>query len=349
MARPHTQNPAECLPERSACRATSAGHFGCHRIPIPVRRGLHGTTPFRYHFPCLSKKSTSWARPCLQIFENLLPDNDNIRRRVAERSGATGHRPYSLLTAIGRETSTTLCKSSRYRGNEAIRSNRGPSSFGREDWRNFKRFRQEPSAVTDGEFESRWRVPRKPAPAPLERTVVSTNGHHAQNNAAILKPQIGMLPDGIDLSIASTTSASNWFVLSIFRRRNRRSRNSTESGRSSSNASTVFGRGTSAFCACRRKTAARLSPCRRASSKIQQQEIVRVKELLKGSDAPSLDQIRFLGTASHFLADRCNGRPCRRTSVSVSRPAGKWLELPLYDVLSAQPNLDASQIRRNQI
>src|SRR5208282_5515760 len=41
--------------------------------------------------------------PVLAVFENLLPDNDDIRRRVAERSQADGSDTYSLLSAIGRD------------------------------------------------------------------------------------------------------------------------------------------------------------------------------------------------------------------------------------------------------
>src|SRR5690606_21376683 len=41
--------------------------------------------------------------PVLAVFENLLPDNEDIRRRLAERSKAEGTDPYSLLTAVGRD------------------------------------------------------------------------------------------------------------------------------------------------------------------------------------------------------------------------------------------------------
>jgi len=37
------------------------------------------------------------------VFDNLLPDRADIRRRVAERTGAEGTDPYSLLAAIGRD------------------------------------------------------------------------------------------------------------------------------------------------------------------------------------------------------------------------------------------------------
>lgn len=41
--------------------------------------------------------------PVIAVFDNLLPDNEDIRRRVAARSDADGIDPYSLLSAIGRD------------------------------------------------------------------------------------------------------------------------------------------------------------------------------------------------------------------------------------------------------
>lgn len=37
------------------------------------------------------------------VFENLLPDNTDLRRRIAERTEARSDRPYDLLAAIGRD------------------------------------------------------------------------------------------------------------------------------------------------------------------------------------------------------------------------------------------------------
>src|SRR5687768_3654173 len=37
------------------------------------------------------------------VFDNLLPDSDALRKRVAEKVGAEGTDAYSLLTAIGRD------------------------------------------------------------------------------------------------------------------------------------------------------------------------------------------------------------------------------------------------------
>ena len=41
--------------------------------------------------------------PVIAVFDNLLPDNEDIRRRVAARSDADGIDAYSLLSAIGRD------------------------------------------------------------------------------------------------------------------------------------------------------------------------------------------------------------------------------------------------------
>ncbi len=41
--------------------------------------------------------------PVINVFDNLLPDGDVIRRRVAERVGAGGTDAFSLLAAIGQD------------------------------------------------------------------------------------------------------------------------------------------------------------------------------------------------------------------------------------------------------
>ena len=41
--------------------------------------------------------------PVVAVFENLLPDSEALRRRVAEKVGAEGTDAYSLLAAIGHD------------------------------------------------------------------------------------------------------------------------------------------------------------------------------------------------------------------------------------------------------
>jgi len=46
--------------------------------------------------------------PVLAVFENLLPDNDTVRRQIAARAHAEGTDAYSLLRAIGHDCVGTL-------------------------------------------------------------------------------------------------------------------------------------------------------------------------------------------------------------------------------------------------
>ena len=46
--------------------------------------------------------------PVLAVFENLLPDNDTLRRQIAARAHAEGTDAYSLLRAIGHDCVGTL-------------------------------------------------------------------------------------------------------------------------------------------------------------------------------------------------------------------------------------------------
>ena len=41
--------------------------------------------------------------PVIAVLDNLLPDNEPIRRRVAERVKADGYDAYSLLARVGRD------------------------------------------------------------------------------------------------------------------------------------------------------------------------------------------------------------------------------------------------------
>src|SRR3546814_206354 len=41
--------------------------------------------------------------PVIAVFDNLLPDNDNIRRQIAAKVQADGIDAHSMLTALGRD------------------------------------------------------------------------------------------------------------------------------------------------------------------------------------------------------------------------------------------------------
>lgn len=81
-----------------------------------LRRASSGAIDFQYDESWLNWKHTfpvSLSLPLREdaysgaevvaVFDNLLPDNDDIRRRIAARAKADGTDAYSLLSAIGRD------------------------------------------------------------------------------------------------------------------------------------------------------------------------------------------------------------------------------------------------------
>ena len=70
-----------------------------------------------------------------------------------------------------------------------------------------------------------------------------------------------------------------------------------------------------------------------------------ILELLKGSDAPSEDPAAFLRASIVFWLIGATDGHAKNFSLFLS-PGGRFRLTPLYDVLSAQPSLDAKQIQR---
>ena len=81
-----------------------------------LRREASGAIDFRYgpewlawknNFPVsqsLPLREDRYAGdPVIAVFDNLLPDNNDVRKTVAARQHADGIDPYSLLAAIGRD------------------------------------------------------------------------------------------------------------------------------------------------------------------------------------------------------------------------------------------------------
>ena len=76
--------------------------------------------------------------------------------------------------------------------------------------------------------------------------------------------------------------------------------------------------------------------------------MVQVLNLLKGSDTPAKDQEMFLKAQLLFWLMGATDGHAKNFSIFLG-PGGSFRLTPLYDVLTAQPSLDAHQIRRNQM
>ncbi len=150
--------------------------------------------------------------PVLAVFDNLLPDNDDIKRRIAERMQAGGADAYHLLAAIGRDCVGALAFlpegvdpgkagaiDARAVTDQDIADTvsnlaRNPLGIGADpEFRISIAGAQEKTALLY--WKDRWHVP-----------------HGATATTHIIKPQIGTLPNGVDL----TNSVENeYFCLAL--------------------------------------------------------------------------------------------------------------------------------------
>lgn len=76
--------------------------------------------------------------------------------------------------------------------------------------------------------------------------------------------------------------------------------------------------------------------------------MVDILTFLKGSDTPADDQKLFLKAQILFWLIGATDGHAKNFSVFL-RPGGSFSMTPLYDVLTAQPSLDARQIERKQM
>ena len=287
------------------------------------------------------------------VFENLLPDSELLRRRLAEKVGARGTDAFSLLSEIGRDCvgalqfisvgeepsakkPTVAGKAVSEREIEHLLASlaRAPLGLDREqDFRISVAGAQEKTALL--RFKGKWLKPQGITPT-----------------THILKPQIGALPNGLDLS----NSVENEFyclrLMAAF-------------GLPAAEAEMkTFGQ-TKTLVVERfdrrwidKKQLLRLpqEDCCQAlgcppSRKYQNEGgpgLVDILKLLKAADAPAEDQQRFLKSQIIFWLIGATDGHAKNTSIFLG-PEGRFQLTPFYDVLSAQPSLDSRQIERKQM
>jgi len=282
------------------------------------------------------------------VFENLLPDSDDIRRRVAERVGAEGVDAYSLLARIGRDCVGALQflaegeepGDSRVLTGEplshaqiaAMLKDLGRTPLGIRTERDFRisvAGAQEKTALLF--HDDQW----------VEPTGTTPTTH-------ILKPAIGTFPNGMDLTdslenehfclrlmaafglpVACTeiTSFADTRALVIERFDRLRARD----GR--------LIRLPQEDC-CQ---ALSVPPTRKYQSE-GGPGIVEICGLLQGSDEPLRDRANFLKATILFWLIGATDGHAKNFSIALM-PGGRFTMTPLYDVLTVQPSLDAGQLQ----
>jgi len=290
--------------------------------------------------------------PVFAVFDNLLPDNDAIRQRVAERVHAPGNDTYSLLASIGRECVGALqflpegevpgpagTIDGRPVGDAEIAhilGDLGSSPLGLGDDNDFRisiAGAQEKTALLY--WQSKWMKPLGTTPT-----------------THILKPQIGRLPNGIDLS----NSVENEFLCLKFTAALGLPTASVEIQDFGDERTLVVERFDRVWTRDHRLLRRPQEDCCQALSVAPTRKyesdggpgIAAILNLLKGSDAPDEDQAQFLKSLVVFWLLGATDGHAKNFSIFLY-PGGRFRLTPLYDVISTQPSADAGQIRRNQM
>lgn len=289
--------------------------------------------------------------PVIAVFDNLLPDRDDIRRQLAARSGADGIDPYSLLAAIGRDCVGAL---------QFLPDDVGPGKAGdvkakpisnKKIGDKLKNLATAPLGIDDDrEFRiSIAGVQDKTALLWWDDSWHTPSGTTATTH--ILKPQIGDR-DGRDL----THSVENeHFCMRILDQLGIPAA-ATEIADFDGQTALVVERFDRRRTGDGRLLRVPQEDCCQALSipptrKYQADGgpgMADMVEFLKGSDDPDYDQRMFLKAQIAFWLLAAIDGHAKNFSVFLY-PHGGFRLAPLYDVMSAQHLFDLKQIQRKQL
>lgn len=315
---------------------------------------------WEHHFPIslsLPPRSTSYKGEAVAaVFDNLLPDDVTVRRRVAEKTGAQGADAYSLLEQIGRDCvgamqflpdGVTLDPLQPIEGEpvsdeeiEAILANLARAPLGinaDQEFRISVAGAQEKTALLY--YEGRW----------LRPTGATPTTH-------ILKPQLGEVPSAGGIVDLSNSVENEHYCLAVMREFGLPVARTTIE---------TFGKRTvlsvERFDRLWRRDNQILrlpqEDCCQAlsvppSRKYQAQpngrpgpSAVDILKLLQGSDHPLTDQAAFFKSQIIFWLIGATDGHAKNFSIFI-RPNGRYELTPFYDVISAQPAFDAKTIRQ---
>jgi serine/threonine-protein kinase HipA len=291
------------------------------------------------------------GEPVTAVFENLLPDSDDLRKRVAGKVGAAGTDAYSLLAAIGRDCigalqfidgdtmpESTTAISGEPVDDEAIERllnslAQAPLGLSREDdFRISIAGAQEKTALLW--LDGQWLKP-----------------HGTTPTTHLFKTQIGKLPNGIDLS---DSVENEFYCLQLLKHLGFQVNRAdiVTFGKARALVVERFDRVWSNGRLIRLPQedccqALSVSPVRKYQSH-GGPGIRDIAQLLKGADSPASDHRTLLQAQLVFWLIGATDGHAKNFSIFL-HPGGRYALTPLYDVLTAQPSLDARQIERKQM
>lgn len=292
------------------------------------------------------------GEPVVAVFENLLPDSTALRRRVAEKVGAAGDDAYSLLAAIGRDCVGAL----QFVADDAVRpaaaaplSGEALDDEGIEKL--LKSLAQAPLGLSrDDAFRiSVAGAQEKTALLRLDDQWIKPRGTTPTTH--LFKTQIGQLPNGIDLS---NSVENEFYCLRLLHHLGLRVNNAQimTFGRTRALVIERFDRIWSNGRLIRLPQedccqALSVPPSRKYQSD-GGPGMLAIAALLKGADSPADDhRTLFQAQLAFWLIGATDGH-AKNFSIFL-HPGGGYALTPLYDVLTAQPSLDAGQVQRKQM
>lgn len=292
------------------------------------------------------------------VFDNLLPDSDALRRRVAQKVGAAGTDAYSLLAAIGRDCVGALqFVADNDDHHDDDRHGDGHTIAGDvvdDDAieKLLKGLAQAPLGLTrDDDF-------RISVAGAQEKTALLQHGdkwfkpHGTTPTTHIFKTQIGELPNGIDLS----NSVENEYYCLKLAAAFGLPVNHAEIATFGKTTALVIERFDRRWTKDGRLLRLPQEDCCQALSvpptrKYQSDGgpgLLQLLNLVKGSDIPAEDQATLLKAQIFFWLIGATDGHAKNFSIFLA-PGGRFHLTPLYDVLTAQPSLDSGQIQRKQM
>ena len=285
--------------------------------------------------------------PVLAVFENLLPDNDTLRRQIAARAHAEGTDAYSLLRAIGHDCVGAL---------QFLPEDSEPTPAGvidavpvseREIAAILHNLATAPLGITEDES---FRI--SIAGAQEKTALLRWNGRWCKPRGTtatthIFKPTIGKLPNGVDL----TSSVENEYLcLKILNALGLPAANA-EMETFGDRRVLIVERFDRLWTGDQRLLRLPQEDSCQALSvpptlKYESDGgpgITDILKMLRGSDEPLSDQRSFLKANIAFWLMGATDGHAKNFSIFLS-PGGRFRMTPLYDVISAQPSVDSKQI-----
>lgn len=288
----------------------------------------------------------------LAFFDNLLPDNDQIRRMVAQRVGAKGADAFSLLDKIGRDCVGAL----QFVPEGGDIAPPGPPEgipLGDAEVADIiRRLATAPLGIrVDGERELRISI----AGAQEKTALLWDNGWCLPKGATptthILKPALGRLPNGLDMSLSVE---NEHFCLALCR----------ELGLDVAQSRIVD------FDGVRVLAVERFDRLKAKDGRLlraPQEDLAQALcvppslkynsdggpgiggclNLLNGSDYAEEDRLAFLKAQIVFWLIGALDGHAKNFSLFLT-PGGRYRMTPLYDIMSTQPNFAAGQLQRKE-